>query len=127
MASTPHIEIARIRDKGKTKGARLLVDRLWPRGIKKEDLPHSDWIKDVAPSDELRKWFGHDADKWKEFRRRYRAELDKNDEAVEQCLSWCRKGPVTLLFDAKDEEHNQAVVLQEYLTERLQSGDKKQD
>lgn len=114
------VHIARVRDKeAKVVGAALLVDRLWPRGIRKEDLHHDAWIKEVAPSTELRKWFDHDVEKWEEFRRRYRAELDKNEEAVEQCLEWARKGPVTLLFDAKDEEHNQAVVLQEYLAEKL--------
>lgn len=120
MAKTARIEIARVRDKGAShKGAALLVDRLWPRGIRKEDLHHDEWIKDVAPSTELRKWFNHDPEKWDEFRSRYRAELDENKEAVEQCLSWCRKGPVTLLFDARDEEHNQAVVLRDYLAEKL--------
>lgn len=120
MAKKAQIEIARIRDKdASAKGAALLVDRLWPRGIRKEDLHHDDWIKDVAPSTELRKWFNHDADRWDEFRRRYRAELDDNKEAVEQCLAWCRKGPVTLLFDARDEERNQAVVLRDYLAEKL--------
>jgi len=120
MATTAGIEIARVRDKhAPRKGAALLVNRLWPRGIRKETLQHDEWVKEVAPSTELRKWFNHDPEKWDEFRRRYRAELDENKAAVEECLEWCRKGPVTLLFDAKDEKHNQAVVLREYLATKL--------
>jgi uncharacterized protein YeaO (DUF488 family) len=114
------IRIARCYDDpDQTQGARILVDRMWPRGISKEDLKHDDWIREAAPSDELRKWFDHDPDKWDEFRDRYRAELDENPEAVERCLDWCRKGPVTLLYAAKDRDHNQAVVLRDHLRERL--------
>ena len=119
--SRSDIEIARADD-DPGKGARLLVDRVWPRGISKQDLGHDDWIRDVAPSSELRKWFGHDTKKWEEFGKRYRKELDGNDDAVERCLDWCRKGPVTLLFAAKDREHNQAVVLRDYLAKRLENG-----
>jgi uncharacterized protein YeaO (DUF488 family) len=103
----------------KGREARLLVDRVWPRGLRKEDLHLDDWIKEVAPSDALRKWFGHDPEKWEAFRERYRAELDREPEAVEKCLDWCRKGPVVLLYGARDEEHNQAVVLRDYLEEAL--------
>jgi uncharacterized protein YeaO (DUF488 family) len=114
------IRIARCYDDpDQTQGERILVDRMWPRGISKEDLKHDDWIREAAPSDELRKWFDHDPDKWDEFRDRYRAELDENPEAVERCLDWCRKGPVTLLYAAKDRDHNQAVVLRDHLRERL--------
>jgi uncharacterized protein YeaO (DUF488 family) len=114
------IHIARVYDDlSAIKGARLLVDRLWPRGIRKEALGHDDWLKDIAPSTELRKWFGHDPDRWQDFRARYRAELDDNPDAVERCLKWCRKGSVTLLYGAKDEAHNQAVVLRAYLREQL--------
>ena len=124
MTSAPDIDLARVHDDvGKTQGARLLVDRVWPRGVSKGDLDLDDWIKEVAPSSDLRKWFGHDADKWEEFRRRYRAELDENEEAVERCLAWCRRGPIILLYGAKDRDHNQAVVLREYLRERLAQED----
>lgn len=124
MTNAPDIDLARVYDDlGKTQGARLLVDRVWPRGIGKDDLELDDWIKEIAPSNELRKWFGHDPDRWEEFRRRYRAELDNNDAAVERCLAWRCKGPVVLLFGAKDRDHNQAVVLREYLRERLAQED----
>lgn len=124
MTNAPNINYARVYDDlGKTQGARLLVDRVWPRGVSKVDLDLDDWIKEVAPSTDLRKWFGHDTDRWEDFRRRYRAELDENEEAVERCLAWCRKGPVVLLFGAKDPDHNQAVVLREYLRERLAQED----
>ena len=120
MTKAAHISAARLYDEpGVPQRARLLVDGLWPRGIGKADLALDDWIREVAPSSALRKWFSHDADRWDEFRRRYRAELDENDEAVERCLAWCRKGPVVLLYGAKDRDHNQAVVLQDYLRERL--------
>lgn len=120
MTTTPDIDIARVDDApGTTQGARLLVDRVWPRGISKVNLELDDWIKEVAPSNDLRKWFGHDPDRWLEFQRRYRAELATNDEAVERCLAWCRKGPIVLLYGAKDRHHNQAVVLGDYLREHL--------
>ncbi len=93
----------------------FLVDRLWPRGIAKTDLDYDSWIKDVAPSSELRSWFGHDPDRFAEFRKRYLAELDSNAEAAEPITSAARKGRVVLLYSAKDEEHNQAVVLKEWL------------
>ena len=98
---------------------RFLVDRLWPRGIKKEDLPVDGWLKEVAPTDELRHWFGHAPARWSEFRSRYQAELDANPAAWQPILAAARKGPVTLLFGARDEEHNQAVVLRDYLAPRL--------
>jgi len=103
----------------KTTGARLLVDRLWPRGIAKADLPLDAWLKDLAPSTDLRKWFGHDPAKWAEFGRRYRDELHKAPDAVDHALDWCRKGPVTLIYGAKDTHHNQALVLRDFLAERL--------
>ncbi|WP_322866215.1 DUF488 domain-containing protein [Aquicoccus sp. G2-2] len=118
--SAARIHIARVYDDlDGVEGARLLVDRIWPRGIRKEALGHDDWLKDIAPSTELRKRFGHDPDKWQDFRARYRAELDDNPDAVERCLKWCRKGSVTLLYGAKDEAHNQAVVLRDYLRDKL--------
>ena len=101
-------------------GARLLVDRVWPRGVTKAGLRLDKWIRDVGPSTKLRKWFGHDPERWDASREHYVAELESNPEAVDRCLGWCRKGPVTLLFAAKDREHNQAVVLRDHLA-RLQN------
>lgn len=114
------IRIARVRDEiGDMPGARLLVDRVWPRGISKTALQPDDWIRDVAPSTGLRKWFGHDPERWAAFRERYLAELADNPDAVERCLAWCRAGSVVLLFGAKDRDHNQAVVLRDHLREAL--------
>lgn len=119
MTGAADIDIARVYAHPARDGrALILVDRLWPRGIRKEELGADDWIKEVAPSNELRKWFGHDPALYDEFRRRYRAQLDANPQAVGRCLEWCRKGPVRLLYGAKDEEHNQAVVLRDYLIEK---------
>jgi uncharacterized protein YeaO (DUF488 family) len=126
MTTAPQIKIARVYDDpDQTDGARLLVDRLWPRGVAKEGLRHVDWIREVAPSNSLRKWFGHDPNKWAEFRTRYRAELDANTRAVDRCLAWCRKDSVTLLYASADSAHNQAAVLREYLCEQLQRGNGK--
>lgn len=120
MTAAHAIAIARAYDDpAETCGARILVDRVWPRGLRKADLALDDWNKDVAPSSALRKWFGHDPDRWEDFRERYRAELDGNPAAVERCLAWCRKGPVVLLFGARDTAHNQAVVLRDHLRDRL--------
>ena len=96
-------------------GKRILVDRLWPRGLSKDDARLDEWLKEVAPSDELRGWFGHDPAKWEEFRRRYRQELKTQGEILERLRNEARKGTVTLLFAAKDEERNNAVVLKEML------------
>ena len=98
-----------------TDGERVLVDRLWPRGLTKEKARVDLWLKEIAPSEELRKWFGHDPAKWAEFKRRYRAELKGNKEQVTRLKSEMEKGPVTLLYGAKDEQHNEAVVLLELL------------
>jgi uncharacterized protein YeaO (DUF488 family) len=100
-------------------GRRYLVDRLWPRGIKKEDLPLDGWLKDVAPSNELRRWFGHDPARWEGFAQRYYAELEDNP-AVRRLLDE-GKGPgdVTLVYGARDPEHNQAVALRAYMLDRL--------
>lgn len=102
-------------------GARYLVDRLWPRGVKKEALKLEGWLQEVAPSDGLRRWFGHDPKKWEEFRRRYSAELDRNAEAWVPLLEAARRGTVTLLFSARDPEHNNAVALKAYLERKLRS------
>ena len=96
-------------------GARILVDRLWPRGLSREKAQVDLWLKDIAPSTELRKWFGHDPEKWPEFGKRYRAELEKNDEQMAVLRKEIRKGPVTLVYGAKDTEHNEAVVLKDFL------------
>ncbi len=100
-------------------GQRFLVDRLWPRGIKKERLQLAGWLKDVAPSDELRRWFGHDPAKWEAFCRRYFAELEAKPEVWQLLLEAAREGNVTLLFSARDETHNNARALKAFLEERL--------
>jgi len=100
-------------------GARFLVDRLWPRGAKKEALRLAGWLKEVAPSGRLRKWFNHDPAKWDEFQRRYFAELDEKTVTIEPLLAAARRGRVTLLFGARDTGHNNAVALRAYLTRRL--------
>ncbi|MBV8585638.1 MAG: DUF488 domain-containing protein [Verrucomicrobia bacterium] len=99
-------------------GASYLVERLWPRGIRKTDLKIEAWCRDVAPSTELRKWFAHDAAKWPEFKSRYRAELSDRPEAWEPLLAAARSGTVTLLYSARDTEHNSALLLKEFLEER---------
>jgi len=96
-------------------GTRILVERLWPRGVKKEDLQLDAWLKDVAPSTELRKWFSHDADKWTSFQRKYFAELDQKPEALEPILKASSRGRVTVIFSHHDTEHNNAVALKTYL------------
>ena len=98
-----------------TDGARFLVDRLWPRGLKKEALKAQAWLKSVSPSDGLRHWFNHDPARWAEFQRRYFAELDGEPEAWQPLLRAAQAGDVTLLFSAKDAEHNNAVALKAYL------------
>lgn len=102
-------------------GARFLVDRMWPRGVRKAALDEARWIKDAAPSGALRTWFGHDPERFDEFADHYRAELDAHPEAVEPILAAADQGPVVLLYAAKDTEHNHAVVLRDYLEERLSS------
>jgi uncharacterized protein YeaO (DUF488 family) len=96
-------------------GTRILVDRLWPRGLTKEKAHVDLWLKDVAPSTELRKWFAHDPARWTEFKSRYRAELRKNGEPLTVLKQAVAKGPSTLLYGAKDEEYNEAVVLLDLL------------
>jgi uncharacterized protein YeaO (DUF488 family) len=103
-------------------GIRFLVDRLWPRGIKKEKLEMESWLKDVAPSPALRKWFAHDPAKWKEFQRRYRAELESNPRAWQPIFEAAKQGNVTLLYSARDTEHNSAILLKAFLEEQMQKG-----
>ena len=104
---------------GSKDGARFLVDALWPRGVKKEALRIEGWVKEVAPSKGLRQWFGHDPDRWAEFKRRYLAELRKEPQSWRTLLEAARKGNVTLVFGARDAEHNNAVVLKAFLEGRL--------
>jgi uncharacterized protein YeaO (DUF488 family) len=104
---------------GKDDGARFLVERLWPRGVKKENLPIEDWLKDVAPSGELRQWFQHDPSKWKQFRQRYFRELEKHPDAWQPLLARAHRGRVTLVYSAHDTEHNNAVALKEYLETKI--------
>jgi uncharacterized protein YeaO (DUF488 family) len=105
----------RIYEKPKKEdGTRILVDRLWPRGIRKEDVKLDLWIKDVAPSNELRHWFGHDPKKWSEFRKKYFSEL-KDNRDVQKIASNMRTEKITLLYGARDEKHNNAVALKEFI------------
>jgi uncharacterized protein YeaO (DUF488 family) len=96
-------------------GTRVLVDRLWPRGVSRERAAIEHWLKDVAPSAELRRWFGHDPRRWAEFRRRYKAELARRPEALAELRRLARAGTLTLVYGARDAEHNDAVVLREVL------------
>jgi uncharacterized protein YeaO (DUF488 family) len=96
-------------------GTRILIDRLWPRGVRKTDAAIDEWMKDLAPSTALRKWFGHDPARWQEFRRRYAVEVHQHPEMLEQLRAMARQGPVTLVFSAHDEIHNDAIVLRELL------------
>lgn len=115
------IELERVYDHLDGKGPRYLVERLWPRGVKKEALSMDGWLKDVAPSTGLRQWFGHDPAKWGEFQRRYAEELSANQEAWAPLLAAARKGRVTLLFSSRDLEHNAAVALKAFLERRLRT------
>ncbi len=98
-----------------TDGKRVLIDRLWPRGLTKEKAKIDLWLKEIAPTTQLRKWFNHDPAKWPEFRQRYREEIQKNLTSVKKLQQLLKAGPVTLVYGAKDQEHNDAVVLQQYL------------
>ena len=114
------IRVKRIYDAASQEdGQRYLVDRLYPRGIKKENLNIVSWIKEVAPSDELRHWYGHDPDKWCEFNERYFKELDSRPEAWRPLLEAAHKGDITLLFSTKELERNNAVTLRAYLEKHL--------
>ena len=119
LEASPDIAVKRIYDPPDPKdGARVLVDRLWPRGARKETAKLTLWLKDIAPSDELRRWFDHDPARFAEFWRRYRAELTVNKEAVSRMDDLMKAGRVTLLYAAHDEEHNHARVLADYLKAR---------
>lgn len=101
------------------QGRRYLVDRLWPRGIKKEKLGAVQWVKDIAPSNDLRKWYQHDPAKWPEFQKRYFAELDQHPESWQPLADEARKGPVVLLYSSKETEINNAAALKIYLENEL--------
>ena len=114
------IRIKRVYDApARNDGARFLVDRLWPRGVKRGALRLEAWLKEAAPSDALRRWFGHDPDKWDAFRRRYHAELAKTPEVWRPLLKAAQSGDVTLLYASRDTVHNNAVALAEFLKSRL--------
>lgn len=114
------IKIKRVYESAdRADGTRILVERLWPRGMRKEELTLDSWIKDVAPSTDLRRWFRHDSAKWEDFRRRYFAELDAHAPAWQPLLEAARKGNVTLLYSSRDTEHNNAAALKEYLNAHL--------
>ena len=105
-------------------GRRVLVDRLWPRGVKREALALDDWLKEASPSEPLRRWFNHDPDRWPEFTARYREELEKAParDAVDRLVRSAREGPLTLVYAAKDEAHNNAVALRDVIERRLSHG-----
>ena len=110
------IRLSRVYDhEAPHRGKTFLVERLWPRGIRRDDVHLDAWCKDVAPSTELRKWFSHDPEKWPEFRRRYTAELDAHGDAWQPLVEAAAHGDVTLLYSSRDREHNNAVVLRDYL------------
>lgn len=114
------IKLKRVYDaESRQDGTRFLVERLWPRGVKKTSLHIEDWLKEVGPSTRLRQWFGHDPGKWNEFRRKYFAELDSNPGPWEPIVEATRRGTVTLLYSSHDTEHNNAVALKEYLEKKL--------
>ncbi|MGA9016067.1 MAG: DUF488 domain-containing protein [Acetobacteraceae bacterium] len=115
-APASHIQLKRAYEPPSPEdGSRVLVDRLWPRGLRKADAAVDRWMKDIAPSTELRQWFGHDPERWQEFRRRYAKELKQHATAVDELRDLARHGTVTLVFGARDEEHNDAVALREVL------------
>ena len=116
------IQVKRAYDEtSKNDGTRFLVERLWPRGVKKEDLKVEAWLKDVAPSTELREWFQHDPSKWAEFRRRYFKELANRPDAWRPLVARARRGRITLVYSAHDTEHNNAVALKEFVEQKLRS------
>ncbi|RCV50159.1 DUF488 domain-containing protein [Marinitenerispora sediminis] len=122
MGDDKDITVRRVYDavkEGAPRGRVYLVDAMWPRGVRKADLRVDDWLKGVAPSRELRTWFGHDPERWPEFRRRYRAELDEHAPDLRPLEQAAAEGPVTLLYAAHDERRNNAVVLADYLRERV--------
>ena len=114
------IQLKRVYDKPETRdGVRFLIERLWPRGVRKTDVHEDGWLKDAGPSDQLRKWFSHEPEKWTEFQRKYFAELDNRPEAWQTILKAAGRGTVTLLYSSHDTEHNNAAALKLYLEKKL--------
>ena len=110
------IQTKRIYEKAANRdGTRVLVDRVWPRGVSKEDAKLNEWMKEIAPSEKLRKWFDHKEERFEEFSKKYKKELEKHSNLVQQLLDKAKDKRLTLLYGAKDEAHNQAIVLKEYL------------
>jgi uncharacterized protein YeaO (DUF488 family) len=121
MAARTTVRIKRVYDPpARTDGLRILVDRLWPRGLSREAAALDDWMPDVAPSAALRTWFGHDPARWRAFQQRYRRELDANPDAVRALAARIRGRRATLLFGARDVERNQAVVVRDYLMKKAE-------
>ena len=116
------IQVKRVYDRPEpTDGPRFLVERLWPRGMKKATLQMALWLKEVAPSAALRRWFGHDPAKWADFQRRYFSELDRTPEAWQPIVEAAQRGNVTLLYSARDTAHNNAVALKAYVEKALEA------
>jgi uncharacterized protein YeaO (DUF488 family) len=114
---SPDIRLKRAYERPSSDdGIRVLVDRLWPRGMRKEDAAIDHWLKELAPSTELRRWFAHDPERWEEFRRRYRDELSAHAERLEELRATARERRLTLVYSARDERHNDAVVLRDVLS-----------
>ncbi|HEY5340875.1 MAG TPA: DUF488 domain-containing protein [Candidatus Aquilonibacter sp.] len=105
--------------RGRGDGLRILVERLWPRGLPKADAHIDVWLKEIAPSTELRKWYAHDVERWPEFKKRYQAELRANADAVAGLRTLCERGPATFVYAAHDEQHNSAVVLRAFIGRRM--------
>jgi len=119
LVSASNVRLKRAYDPPeKADGTRILVDRLWPRGVSKAEARLDEWIKEIAPSAELRTWFGHDPERWAEFRRRYRDELAQHSEVLKNLRRRARAGPITLVYSARDEAHNDAIVLRDVLLGR---------
>jgi uncharacterized protein YeaO (DUF488 family) len=116
------ISLKRVYEKSSLKnGKRILVERLWPRGLKKDEARIDEWLREVAPSTELRKWFGHDPAKWDEFKERYWKELDKKKDIISKLAKERLENKVTFVFAAKDQQHNNAVALKEYIENQLKT------
>jgi uncharacterized protein YeaO (DUF488 family) len=117
--SADHIRLKRAYEPPSPEdGTRVLIDRLWPRGIKKADAAIDEWMKEIAPSTGLRKWFNHDPERWQEFRRRYQSEIRQHPDEFDRLRALAQHGRVTLVFSARDEAHNDAVVLKDMLLDR---------
>ena len=117
--ATDHIQLKRAYEPpAPDDGSRILIDRLWPRGVTKAEAAIDEWMKDIAPSTELRKWFGHDPARWQEFRRRYQSEIRQHPNEFDRLRTLAQRGRITLVFSAHDEAHNDAVVLKDLLLGR---------